>query len=37
VIAEGVEHEHQLDILRQLECDQGQGYHLGRPAPAAEF
>jgi diguanylate cyclase (GGDEF)-like protein/PAS domain S-box-containing protein len=37
VVAEGVEHALQLDILRQLECDQAQGYHLGRPAAAADL
>ncbi|MET0235030.1 MAG: EAL domain-containing protein [Kibdelosporangium sp.] len=37
VIAEGVEHEAQLDILRRLDCDQAQGYHLGRPVAAAEL
>lgn len=36
VIAEGVEEPAQLEILRQLECDQAQGYLLGRPAPAAD-
>jgi EAL domain-containing protein (putative c-di-GMP-specific phosphodiesterase class I) len=35
VIAEGVEQPLQLDILRHLGCDQAQGYHLGRPTPAA--
>ncbi|WP_442916760.1 sensor domain-containing protein [Lentzea sp. NBC_00516] len=37
VIAEGVEHPEQLEILRALGCDQAQGYHLGRPAPLAEL
>ncbi|MEV4319150.1 EAL domain-containing protein [Actinocrispum sp. NPDC049592] len=37
VIAEGVEQPHQLDILRDLGCDQAQGYHLGRPTPAADL
>lgn len=37
VIAEGVETEEQLDLLRSLDCDQAQGYHLGRPVPAAEL
>jgi diguanylate cyclase (GGDEF)-like protein/PAS domain S-box-containing protein len=37
VIAEGVEHEDQLELLRKLGCDQAQGYHLGRPVPAAEL
>jgi diguanylate cyclase (GGDEF)-like protein/PAS domain S-box-containing protein len=37
VVAEGVEEPHQLEILRRLHCDQAQGYHLGRPVPAAEL
>jgi diguanylate cyclase (GGDEF)-like protein/PAS domain S-box-containing protein len=37
VIAEGVEESTQLDILRELACDQAQGYHLGRPLPAADL
>jgi EAL domain-containing protein (putative c-di-GMP-specific phosphodiesterase class I) len=37
VIAEGVETAEQLDLLRSLGCDQAQGYHLGRPVPAAEL
>jgi EAL domain-containing protein (putative c-di-GMP-specific phosphodiesterase class I) len=37
VVAEGVETMRQLDILRQLDCDQAQGYHLGRPAPAHDL
>jgi diguanylate cyclase (GGDEF)-like protein/PAS domain S-box-containing protein len=37
VVAEGVEHEDQLDILRSLDCDQGQGYLLGRPVPASDL
>ncbi len=36
-IAEGVETEDQLDILTELNCDQVQGYLLGRPVPAGEF
>jgi diguanylate cyclase (GGDEF)-like protein len=35
-VAEGVETEEQLDVLRRLGCAQAQGYLLGRPAPAAE-
>ena len=31
VIAEGVETEEQLDMLRRMECDQAQGYLLCRP------
>jgi EAL domain-containing protein (putative c-di-GMP-specific phosphodiesterase class I)/CheY-like chemotaxis protein len=34
VIAEGVETEEQLNFLRLLRCDQGQGYFFDRPAPA---
>jgi diguanylate cyclase (GGDEF)-like protein len=34
VIAEGIETEAQRDFLRLLRCDEGQGYLLGRPAPA---
>ncbi|MBS0370536.1 MAG: EAL domain-containing protein [Proteobacteria bacterium] len=37
VIAEGVETGRQLNILRELGCDEVQGYHLGRPMPAADF
>jgi EAL domain-containing protein (putative c-di-GMP-specific phosphodiesterase class I) len=36
-IAEGVETQEQLDILMKLDCDQVQGYFLGRPVPAAIF
>jgi len=34
VIAEGVETEEQLNFLRLLRCDQGQGYFFDQPAPA---
>ena len=34
VIAEGIETEAQRDFLRLLRCDEGQGFLLGRPAPA---
>ena len=34
--AEGIENEEQLDALRRLGCRLGQGFHLGRPLPAAE-
>jgi diguanylate cyclase (GGDEF)-like protein/PAS domain S-box-containing protein len=35
--AEGVETEHQLTYLRNEDCNQAQGYYLGRPAPADEI
>jgi PAS domain S-box-containing protein len=34
-IAEGVENEATLDLLRELGADYAQGFHLGRPAPIA--
>jgi diguanylate cyclase (GGDEF)-like protein len=36
VVAEGVEHEHQLATLHALGCESAQGYHLGRPVPVAD-
>ncbi|MEL6963314.1 MAG: EAL domain-containing protein, partial [Pseudomonadota bacterium] len=36
VVAEGVEHPEQLDMLEALSCSEAQGFHLGRPMPAAE-
>jgi diguanylate cyclase len=35
--AEGVETPYQAEYLRHLGCDWGQGYHLGRPMPAARI
>ncbi len=37
VIAEGVENEVQLAFLRANDCDEIQGYHIGRPVPAHEI
>jgi diguanylate cyclase (GGDEF)-like protein/PAS domain S-box-containing protein len=36
VIAEGVENRHQLQVLRDLGCNEAQGFLLGRPAPAED-
>jgi diguanylate cyclase (GGDEF)-like protein len=36
-VAEGVENEAQMRFLAALQCDRVQGYHLGRPQPAAEL
>jgi diguanylate cyclase (GGDEF)-like protein len=33
VVAEGIETQEQTDALVALECDYGQGFHLGRPEP----
>jgi EAL domain-containing protein (putative c-di-GMP-specific phosphodiesterase class I) len=35
VVAEGVEHEDQLESLRALGCDQIQGFYFSRPLDAA--
>ncbi len=37
VVAEGVESQEVLDRLRELGCDQAQGYHMSRPLPAPEL
>ncbi|RJQ83509.1 sensor domain-containing protein [Amycolatopsis panacis] len=37
VVAEGVETADELELLRELGCDQAQGYHLGRPVSAREM
>jgi EAL domain-containing protein (putative c-di-GMP-specific phosphodiesterase class I) len=36
-VAEGVETQEQLEALRELGCEQAQGYHLGRPSSATPF
>ena len=36
-VAEGVETPEQLNFLRDHDCDEVQGYYLGRPLPADQF
>ena len=37
VIAEGVETEAQLAVLRRLECDQAVGFYFSKPLPADQL
>jgi Amt family ammonium transporter len=37
VVAEGIEGPGQLECLRDLECDRGQGYYFARPLPPEEL
>jgi diguanylate cyclase len=37
VVAEGVEDEASLALLRETGCDTAQGYHIARPMPAADI
>ena len=37
VVAEGVENEEQLELLRDYDCPQAQGYLLSRPVPSTEI
>ncbi len=37
VIAEGVENKGQWDCLKELECDEIQGYYFAKPMPAEEI
>ncbi len=37
VVAEGIESAAVLRLLQELHCDEGQGYHMSKPMPAAEF
>ena len=36
-LAEGVENEEQLEILRDYGCDYIQGFYYSKPMPAAEM
>lgn len=37
VVAEGVETEEQLELVKICGCDEAQGYHLSRPMPSSLF
>jgi len=37
VVAEGIESPSQAEVLKQLGCQHGQGYHFARPMPAQQF
>ncbi len=37
VVAEGIETDDQLGVLRELNCKEGQGFHFCRPLPADDF
>jgi EAL domain-containing protein (putative c-di-GMP-specific phosphodiesterase class I) len=37
VIAEGVEDIETMERLREMDCDQVQGYHIGKPEPWSEI
>jgi EAL domain-containing protein (putative c-di-GMP-specific phosphodiesterase class I) len=37
LVAEGIETAETLALLTKMGCDVGQGYHLGRPVPAADL
>lgn len=37
IVAEGLETEEQVAILKELEVDYGQGYHIGKPQPMEEI
>lgn len=37
VVAEGVETADQVELLKEMECDNIQGFYYSRPLPKAEF
>ncbi|HKM43763.1 MAG TPA: EAL domain-containing protein [Limnochordia bacterium] len=37
IVAEGVERENQLHLLRTMDCNEAQGYLFSRPLPAEEY
>ena len=36
-VAEGIEQETQMELLKRLRCDRLQGYYIGKPMPPEEF
>ena len=36
VVAEGIEEEEQLQVLKDLGCEKGQGYYFSKPTLASE-
>ena len=37
IVAEGIETQQQVDLLKRVGCDMIQGYFYSRPLPIAEF
>lgn len=37
ILAEGIERTEHLQLLQEMGCDLGQGFHLGRPKPAEDL
>ncbi|MFD2446895.1 putative bifunctional diguanylate cyclase/phosphodiesterase [Bacillus sp. CGMCC 1.16607] len=37
VVAEGIEHEHQMNVLKENKCSMGQGYFFAKPVNTNEF
>lgn len=37
VVAEGVENASVYQLLAELQCDEAQGYHMGKPMPSTDF
>jgi len=36
VVAEGIEHQQQLEFMQRHGCDEGQGYYISEPLPKDE-